>query len=218
MKRMAHDGIIRVVNYPVTVTIDPPSGGRNRLTAAFRIILAIPHLLLVGGLGVSLLSRNGLAFGGEGGVLGGVAGVLAVVSWFTIVFGGIHIAGIREFTRFFLRWRVRAIAYLMLLEDRYPPFGDGPYPAAVEFVEPALPRDRVSVGLRLILAIPHFIALFFITIVWCFTSFVGWLSILVAGGYPKVLYEFSVGALRWHIRVEAYIFLLVDAYPPFSLE
>jgi hypothetical protein len=40
----------------------------------------------------------------------------------------------------------------------------------------------------------------------------------VAGGYPKVLYEFSVGALRWHIRVEAYIFLLVDAYPPFSLE
>ena len=206
------------MNYPVTVTIDPPSGERNRLTAAFRIILAIPHIFLVGGLGVSLLSRNGLAFSGEGGVLGAVAGVLAIVSWFTIVLGGIHIAGIREFTRFFLRWRVRAVAYLMLLEDGYPPFGDGPYPASADFVEPALPRDRLSVGLRLILAIPHFFVLFFITLIWCLTSFVGWICILVSGSYPKALYEFAVGALRWHIRVEAYLFLLVDAYPPFSLD
>jgi hypothetical protein len=206
------------VSYPVVVTIDPPSGERNRLTAAFRIILAIPHLLLVGGLGVSLLSRNGLAFGGEGGVLGAVAGVLAIVSWFTIVFGGPHIAGIREFTRFFLRWRVRAIAYVMLLEDRYPPFGDGPYPTTFDIADPPLPRDRVSVGFRLLLAIPHFVVLFFLTIVWCFTSFVGWLSILVGGRYPKPLYDFSVGVLRWHVRVEAYMFLMVDAYPPFSLD
>ncbi|HMD33912.1 MAG TPA: DUF4389 domain-containing protein [Vicinamibacterales bacterium] len=206
------------MDYPVTVTIDPPSGERNRLTTAFRIILAIPHLFLVGGLGVSLLSRNGLAFTGEGGVLGAVAGVLAIVSWFTIVLGGPHIAGIREFTRFFLRWRVRAIAYVMLLEDRYPPFGDGPYPTTLDVVDPALPRDRVSVGFRLLLGIPHFIVLFFIAVIWCFTSFVGWLSILVSGSYPKPLYDFSVGVLRWHIRVEAYMFLLVDAYPPFSFD
>jgi hypothetical protein len=206
------------VDYPVIVIVEPPSGPRNRLTAAFRMILAIPHFLLVGGLGVSLLSRNGLAFTGEGGVLGAVVGVLAIASWFTIMFGGPHIAGIREFTRFFLRWRVRMIAYAMLLEDQYPPFGDGPYPTSLEVADPALPRDRVSVGFRVLAAIPHFFVLFGLTIVWCATSFVGWLSILVAGQYPKGLYDFSVGVLRWHIRVEAYMFLLVDAYPPFSFQ
>jgi hypothetical protein len=206
------------VSYPVTVTVVPPSGERNRLTTAFRIVLAIPHLFLVGGLGVSLASRNGLAYTGEGGVLGAVAGVLAIVSWFTIVLGGPHIAGVREFTRFFLRWRLHAIAYVMLLEDVYPPFGEGPYPASLEVVDPPLPRDRVSVGLRLLLAIPHFVVLFVLTLAWCVTSFVGWLSILITGGYPKALYDFSVGVLRWHLRVEAYVFLLVDAYPPFSFD
>jgi hypothetical protein len=215
---MVHDGIIRRVNYPVAVAIERPAGARNRLTAAFRILLAIPHFFLVGGLGVSLLSRNGLAYTGEGGVLGAVAGVLAIISWFTIVFGGPHIAGIREFTRFYLRWRVRALAYVMLLEDGYPPFGDGPYPATLEIADPPLPRDRVSVGFRLLAAIPHFIVLFFLTLVWCVTSFVGWLSILITGDYPKALYDFSVGMMRWHVRVEAYALLMVDAYPPFSLD
>src|SRR5439155_18310338 len=124
----------------------------------------------------------------------------------------------REFSRFFLRWRVRALPYTMLLEDRYPPFGDGPYPTSCEVVDPAGPRDRVSVGFRLILAIPHFVALFFITLAWAMTAFIAWLLILVTGEYPKGLYDFGVGALRWHIRVEAYLLLLVDDYPPFSLE
>jgi Domain of unknown function (DUF4389) len=43
-------------------------------------------------------------------------------SWFTIVIAGAHMLGIRQFTRYFMRWRVRAIAYLMLLVDEYPPF------------------------------------------------------------------------------------------------
>jgi len=200
------------------MTVAPPSGPRNRLTTAFRLFLAIPHFLLVGGLAISLLSRNGLAFTGEGGVLGAVAGVLAIVSWFTIVFGGPHIAGIREFTRFFLRWRVRMFAYAMLLEDQYPPFGDGPYPTSLEIADPPLPRNRISVGFRLFAALPHFIVLFFVTIVWAVLSFVGWLSILVSGDYPKPLYDFSVGVLRWRTRVEAYTFLMVDAYPPFSFD
>ena len=82
--------------------------------------------------------------GGEGGLLGAVAFFLAIVSWFTIVIGGTHIAGIRQFTSFYMRWRVRALAYLMLLEDAYPPFGDEPYPASIDIVDPAGPRDRLS--------------------------------------------------------------------------
>ena len=209
--------------YPVSVTVQPALENRNRLTTFFRFFLAIPHIILVGGaaLGGTLSwsgEHNGWRFGTEGGLLGAVAYFLAIISWFTIVLTGTHILGIRQFTTFFLRWRVRAIAYLMLLEDAYPPFGDAQYPAAVEVVDPAAGRDRVSVGFRLILAIPHFIVLFFVMIAWCITTIVAWFAILFTGAYPAGLYEFGAGSLRWLIRVQAYLLLLIDDYPPFSLE
>ncbi|MDH4065167.1 MAG: DUF4389 domain-containing protein [Acidobacteriota bacterium] len=205
--------------YPVTVTLEPSLTNRNRLTTLFRLILAIPHLILVGGVGLGVASRGDsrTTLGGEGGLLGAVAIFLAIVSWFTIVFTGTHIAGIRQFTLFYLRWRVRALAYLMLLADAYPPFGDGPYPASVQVDEPVRPRDRLSVGVRLILAIPHLVALFFVLVAWCTTTVVAWFVILFTGHYPRGLHAFGVGALRWRLRVEAYMLLMVDDYPPFAL-
>src|SRR5204863_8198115 len=97
-----------------------------------------------------------------------VAAFLAIVSWFTIVLTGSHVLGIRQFTLFFMRWRVRAVAYLMLLEDAYPPFGDEPYPASIEIAEAPGPRDRVTVAFRIILAIPQIIVLCFVMFGWCF--------------------------------------------------
>jgi hypothetical protein len=207
--------------YPVNVAVEPLLTNRDRITTFFRFFLALPHLILVGGasVGFTLGSREGNmgSWGGEGGLLGAVAYFLAIVSWFTIVLTGTHIVGIRQFTTFFLRWRVRALAYLMLLEDAYPPFGDAPYPASIDLVEPAGPRDRVTVFFRLILAIPHFIVLFFVMLAWAITTIVAWFAILFTGTYPLNLYEFGVGALRWLLRVQAYLLLLVDDYPPFSL-
>ena len=207
--------------YPVSVALEPALTNRNRLTTAFRLILAIPHLILVGGVGIGVASStssgDSRTFGSESGLLGAVAAFLAIVSWFTIVFAGTHIVGIRQFTSFYLRWRVRALAYFMLLEDVYPPFGDAPYPASIEIVDPAGPRDRLSVGLRVILAIPHFIVLAFVSLAWGLTTMAAWFIILFTGTYPQGLYEFGVGALRWRLRVEAYMLLMVDEYPPFSL-
>jgi hypothetical protein len=205
--------------YPVSVSVEPSLTGRNRLTTAFRLILAIPHLILVGGIGLGVASHRDsrTTVGSEGGLLGAVAVFLAIVSWFTLVFTGRHIIEIRQFTSFYLRWRVRAIAYFMLLEDAYPPFGDGPYPASIEVADPPEPRDRLSVGFRILLAIPHIIVLFFVLLAWAFTTMLAWFSILFTGNYPQGLYEFGVGALRWRLRVEAYMLLMVDEYPPFSL-
>jgi hypothetical protein len=204
--------------YPVSIAIEPALTHRNRLTTAFRLILAIPHLILVGGVSVGIASRDSrTTVGSEGGLLGAVAIFLAIVSWFTIVFAGTHIAGIRQFTSFYLRWRVRALAYFMLLEDPYPPFGDGPYPASIDVPDVVAPRDRLSVGFRLLLAIPQFIVLFFVLIAWGITTIVAWFAILFTGEYPAGLYAFGVGALRWRLRVEAYMLLMVDEYPPFSL-
>lgn len=208
------------MSYPVTLTVEPMTAARNRMTTAFRLILAIPHIILVGGVGFSASrgvgNGNTTSLGGETGLLGGVVWILAVVSWFTIVIGGEHITAIRQFTLFYLRWKARAIAYLMLLEDQYPPFGDLPYPTSITVVDPAGPRDRVSVGFRLILAIPHFFLLFFLCIAWWLISIVAWLMILFTGEYPRALYDFALGVFRWFMRVEAYVLLLVDEYPPFS--
>ena len=204
--------------YPVTVSVTPQVAGRNRLTTGFRLILAIPHLILVGGLGIAVsFHRSSESLGGHGGVLGFVAFLLAIVSWFTLVIGGTHILAIRQFSLFYMRWRVRALAYVMLLHDEYPPFGDAPYPASYEVVDPTT-RDRITVAFRVILAIPHFIVLFFLMFAWWIVSVVAWFVILITSAYPSGLYEFSVGCLRWLLRVESYMLLLVDDYPPFSFD
>lgn len=205
--------------YPVSVTIQPSLTNRNRLTTAFRLILAIPHVILVGGVSFGAMYSDGgrgTSIGSQAGLLGAVALLLAIVSWFTIVFTGQHIVDIRQFTAFYMRWRVRALAYLMLLEDPYPPFGDATYPASIDIVDPVGPRNRLTVGLRLVLLIPHACALLFLVLAWWITAFIAWLLILFTGEYPEALYEFGVGTLRWLLRVEAYLLLLVDEYPPFS--
>lgn len=205
--------------YPVTVSVERKLTGRDRLTTAFRIILAIPHIILAGGLGIAVGFRfhASESLGGHGGILGFVAFLLAVVSWFTLVIGGTHIIAIRQFSTFYMRWRARALAYLMLLEDAYPPFGDAPYPTAIEIVDPAT-RDRITVAFRIILAIPHLIVLAFLLFAWWITTVVSWFAIVFTGAYPEGLYAFGVGCLRWLLRVESYMLLLVDEYPPFSLD
>jgi len=208
--------------YPVSTRIEPQPLDRDRVTTAFRLILAIPHLFLVGGVGLGFAAnssrRDMISVGGETGMLGSIAFLLAIVSWFTILIAGEHYTAIRRYTHFYLRWRVRALAYLMLLTDRYPPFGDGPYPVMLTFEPPPdAPRDRLAVALRLVLAIPHFIVLFFVLCAWWVTTAIAWILIVVTGRYPTQLYDFGAGALRWLIRVEAYVLLLIDDYPPFSL-
>ncbi|HEX5000010.1 MAG TPA: DUF4389 domain-containing protein [Terriglobia bacterium] len=205
--------------YPVSIDVEPALENRNRLTTAFRLILAVPHLILVGGLyaGFAFNNDGRRAIETEGGLIGAATFFLAIVSWFTILFGNVHLEGIRSFTAFYLRWRVRAIAYFMLLRDEYPPFGDGPYPASITIAPPSEPRDRLSVGLRIIYAIPHFIALFFILLAWTVTTVIAWFAILFTAAYPASLYRFGVGAMTWWLRVEAYVLLMVDEYPPFAL-
>jgi hypothetical protein len=144
--------------------------------------------------------------------------VLAIVNWFAILIAGESIRGIRDFQLYYLRWRTRAIAYLALFVDPYPPFGDAPYPASIEVIEPVGARDRATIAVRLLLAVPHFVVLFFLVFGWCVTTIVAWFSILFTGRYPASLHPFGVSVMRWLLRVEVYVLLLVDEYPPFALE
>ena len=210
-------------SYPVSIEVDPTTDPRNKLTVAFRIILSIPHALLVGGFisfGAVFYQTDLGNFGGalNAGVLGAVAGICAVISWFAILFANQHPQGLRDLGTFYLRWKVRAMAYMALFRDEYPPFGDSEYPSRLHFDLAEFPRDKLSVGLRIIYVIPHAICLFFLGIGWFVTSVIAWFAILITGEYPQGLYNFGMGVFRWQMRVEAYMLLLVDQYPPFSLE
>jgi hypothetical protein len=211
--------------HPVRVYVAPALAGRNRLTTFFRPLLAIPHLILVGGpVGAAATwsrgSDAGLRYewGSGGGVLGIAAFMITVVAWFSILFTGRYPDDMGSMVAYYLRCRVRAIAYVALLRDEYPPFGDGPYPALVDIPPTADQRDRFSVAFRLIFAIPHIVAIALLSMAWALTSLVAWFSILFTGQYPLRLYTFGVGVLRWNTRVEAYLLLLHDEYPPFSFE
>jgi hypothetical protein len=196
--------------YPVSVTVGRQIEARNRLTCALRPILAIPHAILTGPIYWS--SRTGGA-----GLLGAAAYLLAVVSWFSLLINGTQPRGIREFSMYYLRWRTRALAYMALFVDPYPPFGDESYPASIEVLEPAQPRDRASIAVRILLVVPHLVVLFFLLLGWFVTTVVAWFVILFTRAYPVSVYPFGFGVMRWCLRVEAYVLLLVDEYPPFEL-
>ena len=197
-------------NYPIAISVDAPVGDRNRLTSALRPILSIPHMILVG---------PGAWFHrfDSAGLIGAAAYVLAIVNWFSILVTGHPLTGIRDFQLYYLRWRTRALAYMALFVDPYPPFGDAPYPATIAVTEPAV-RDRATIAVRLILAVPHVIVLFFLVLAWVLCTVIAWFAILFTGRYPASLYPFALGVMRWMLRVEAYLLLLVDEYPPFTLE
>jgi hypothetical protein len=208
--------------YEVSIQVLPAIEGRNRLTTAFRFFLGIPHILLVGGPAavggwIGWSTQDGWSWSSGAGVLGAVAGICTLIAWFAILFTGRHPDGLWKLAAYYLRWRVRAIAYLTLLRDEYPPFGDDDYPAALVLEVPDARRDRLTVFFRLFLALPHLFLLWLIAVLWAFTTAVAWVLILFTGRYPETLYGFAIGALAWSTRVEAYLLLLRDEYPPFSL-
>lgn len=210
--------------HPVRLHVESALQGRNRLTTAFRLILAIPHLILVGGpLAVALVwggsdaGERSSDSGAGGGLIGVVAAVCAIMAWFAILFTGRHPLGLWKIGAFYLRWRVRAASYTALLRDEYPPFGDGPYPATLELPSAEGERNRLSVAFRIILVIPHLMLLVLLGVAWGLTSILAWFVILFTGRFPAGLYRFGVGVLQWNIRVEAYVLLLHDEYPPFTL-
>src|ERR1700734_985662 len=101
-----------------------------------------------------------------------------------------------------------------------PPAGGGgpgaPDEILVAFAEPADQR-RLTVLVRIILAIPHVIVLYALTIASEVVALICWFAALFSGRLPDGLAGFQVGSLRWTTRFYAYVFLLTDVYPPFEL-
>ena len=90
------------------------------------------------------------------------------------------------------------------------------YPITVSVAYPEK-LSRLSTFFRLILVIPQYIVLYFLDIVAFVLMFFAWWAILFTGKYPKGLFDFVAGYVRWNTRVTGYLSLLTDKYPPFSL-
>ena len=186
--------------------------GRNRLTAAFRIILILPILLI-------LAILNGEGEGGEeAGVTVGASLFLATA--LMILFRQRYPRWWFDFMLAFNRFGMRVYAYLGLLVDEYPSTEDEQrihldldYPDAEAGLNRWLPL------IKWLLAIPHWILLFVLSVLAFFVTVIAWFAILFTGRYPRGLFNFSVGVSRWWLRAFAYAFLLItDRYPPFRLE
>lgn len=92
------------------------------------------------------------------------------------------------------------------------------YPVRLRATAALTERNRLTVAFRPILVIPHLLAVWVLGFVWGITTIMAWFAILFTGRYPRTLSEFGLGVFRWTTRVEAYLLLLVDEYPPFTLD
>ena len=188
------------MSYPVTFTADYVEQ-RSRLTAFFRLILAIPLFIWLY-------------------IYGIVAFVAIVISWFAIVITGQFPRGLYDFVADFTRFATRTLAYTYLLSDPYPPFGgadDRAYPVRMEF-EPLEHYDRLKTLFRIILAIPILIMRYVMGLLLEIGAFAAWFVILFTGKMPRGLFDLMVLANSYTARSDSYLYLLTETYPPFQDE
>jgi hypothetical protein len=202
--------------YPVTFSVDYPERELNRLTTGFRLIVAIPILIVLaalGGEGAHYGNEQSWAFGG------GAGGLLFLAPLLMILFRQKYPRWWFDWNLELLRFENRVCVYLALMDDRYPSTDERqsvqlelPYPDAERDLNRWLPL------VKWLLAIPHFILLVFLWLAAVVAVIMAWFAILFTGRYPRGLFDFVLGVLRWGNRVVAYAFILVtDEYPPFRL-
>jgi hypothetical protein len=183
------------VGYPVQFSVDYPDRPLNRLSTAFRTILVIPIAILL-----SALS----------------GGVLFFAPLLMILFR-------RRYPRWWFDWNLelqrftnRVWIYLSLMDDRYPA-ADDHQSVHLDYSYPEH-LNRWLPLVKWLLAIPHYVVLFFLHLASFFVVIAAWLAILVTGRYPRGMFGFVEGVIRWNVRVTAYTLTLVtDRYPPFRL-
>jgi hypothetical protein len=150
-----------------------------------------------------------------------VLGVMALIAFFTILFTKRWPQGMWDFAVQIQRWTTNVAVYgLLLMRDEYPPFSGEPgeYPLTVEVDRPE-ELSRWMIFVKWLLIIPQVIVLFFVYIAAAVVVVIAFFAILFTGRYPRGLFDFMAGVVRWTLRVDNYArWLMTDRYPPFSLE
>jgi hypothetical protein len=203
-------------SYALTYSVDYPDRELNRLTTFFRFFTAIP-------IAIVLATVNHYAFGGwddRATTYIGAGGILVAGPLLMILFRKKYPRWWFDWNRELTRFVMRVHTYYTLMHDDYPSTDEQQW-VRLEIAYPNVETDLAR-GMPLVkwlLAIPHYIVLFFLAIAAFFCVIAAWFAILFTGRYPRSLFDFVLGVQRWALRVAAYAFLLVtDEYPPFSLQ
>ena len=196
--------------HPVTFAVDYPDRPLDRVSTAFRLVFAIPIVIL-------LAAVSGPVWGGGGeSMVIGSGGLLVLGPLLMLVFRGTYPRWWFDFNLELQRFTNRVCAYVALLDDRYPSATEH---QSVHLEYPA--PEGLNRWLPLVkwfLAIPHYVVLVVLHVVAVLAVIAAWFAILVTGRYPRPLFDFVTGVFRWNNRVAGYAFTLVtDRYPPFSL-
>lgn len=199
--------------FPATLEIDYPDRELNRLTTFFRLFTVIPIAVILA------LVTSATVRAGSANYVFGSGGIVFLATVLMLLFR-------QKYPRWWFDWNLaltrfgtRVAVYLALLRDEYPSTDDEqavhiqiPYPDAKHELNRWLPL------VKWFLAIPHYVVLWFLSILAFFCVIIAWFAILFTGRYPRSLFDFVVGVFRWWLRVAAYAFLLTtDRYPPFSI-
>jgi hypothetical protein len=156
-------------------------------------------------------------------VFSNVGSLIAILSWFAIVFTGKLPQGLADVQVLVLRYSARTYAYALWLHETYPPFefqttheDPGGQPVRVD-VHPVLEgRNRLTVALRFLWILPAAFVGMFIFLAASVVIVVSWFVVLLTGRYPQGMRDFVVGAMRFGTRLNAYGYLLTDEYPPLT--
>ena len=188
------------MSYPVTFECDYVEK-RSRLSTFFRLILVIPHFIV--------LYFWTLA-----------AYVVAIIAWFAIVFTGRWPRGLYDFSAGYWRYATAVTGYLVLLTDEYPPFGTDvdSYPVRLRVAPPKAGYSRAKTFFRFILAIPVAIIAYAMQIVAGVGALLAWFAIVILGRQPKGLQDMITLGLSYQQRANTYIYLLTEDWPPFTDE
>ena len=186
--------------YPVQLDVEYPEEPRNRVTTLFRLILMIPIIIL------SILVALG-------------AGFLSFATLLLILFRKKYPRWWFDFNLEIYRFSTRVNAYVGLLRDEYPSTDDDQAVSVeISYPDAESQLNRFMPLIKWLLAIPHYVVLYVLSICALVVTVIAWFAILIVGRYPRGLFNFSVGVMRWEARVNAYMALLTtDRYPPFRL-
>ncbi len=201
-------------DYPVRFSVDYPDRPLNRLTTLFRLIMVIPILIVAGLI-------PGFVNSGQFGDPDQVA-IYAPIVWLPLV---LILVFRQKYPRWWFNWNLelsrfilRIETYIIALRDEYPST-DEHQAVHLEIDYPdAANLNRWLPLVKWLLAIPHYVVLIVLAVLAVVAAVIGWIMVVITASYPRALFDFQVGVLRYEARVTGYAFLLVtDRYPPFSI-
>ncbi|HET8953694.1 MAG TPA: DUF4389 domain-containing protein [Solirubrobacteraceae bacterium] len=205
-------------DYPVRFSVEYPDRPLDRVSSAFRIFTVIPIAIVLASIG-GYTSGEYDPSGEATTVAIGGTGLLFLPPLLMILFRQKYPRWWFDFNIELLRFSNRVGTYVALMSDRYPSTDEHQW-VRLEFPYPDATRDlnRWLPLVKWFLAIPHYIVLAFLWLAAIIVVIVVWFAVLFTGRYPRGMFEFVEGVIRWNNRVVCYAWILVtDRYPPFSL-